>query len=70
MMYQPIQAPPVHRPDLVDALKFYLPNIDCMTSRQLDDMKNNLSSDTNYNDPQGFNSPSAARIRLSCWPGW
>lgn len=69
-MYQPIQAPPVRRPDLVHPLRFYLPIIDCMTSTQLDDMKNNLSFDTNYNDPQAFNIPSADRMRLSCRPGW
>jgi cyanobactin biosynthesis protein (PatB/AcyB/McaB family) len=68
-MYQPIQAPPVRRPDLVDPLRFYLPNIDCMTQEQLTDMKNNLSFDTNFNDPQAFVLPSADRMRLSCWPG-
>lgn len=69
-MYQPIQAPPVHRPDLVDPLAFYLPNLRCMTQEQLTDMKNNLSFDTNFNDPQAFNFPSADRMRMSCWPGW
>jgi hypothetical protein len=68
-MYQPIQAPPVHRPDLVDPLRFYLPNIDCMTPGQVGDMANNLSFDTNFNDPQAYNFPSADRMRLSCWPG-
>lgn len=69
MMYQPIQAPPVHRPDLVDPITFYLPNIEDMTPDQVDDMMNNLSFDTNFNDPQAFNFPSADRMRLSCWPG-
>jgi hypothetical protein len=68
-MYEPIQAPPVHRPELVDPVTPYLPNIHHMTPGQVDAMENNLAFDTNFNDPQAFTFPSADRMRLSCWPG-
>lgn len=66
-MSEPIQAPPVRRPQLVDAATFYNPAT--MSQDQIDYMRQKFAFDMNYNDPQAFNFPSADRMRVSTWPG-
>jgi cyanobactin biosynthesis protein (PatB/AcyB/McaB family) len=67
-MYGPIQAPPVRRPDLVDARKFYS-DVVGMTKDQVELMQRKFAFDLNFNDPQAFAFPSADRMRVSSWPG-
>lgn len=67
-MTEPIQAPPVRRPELVDPTTFYT-HLDQMTEQQWAYLQMKFAFDMNFNDPQAFVFPSADRMRFSSWPG-
>ncbi|HEY3610508.1 MAG TPA: hypothetical protein VGL06_23605 [Pseudonocardiaceae bacterium] len=65
-MNQPIQAPPVRRPDLVDPATCY--DVDRLTDDQRSYLQMRIALDSNFNDPQAFAVPSAEQMKVSAWP--